>query len=569
MEKIKIFLSKYIFVLIFILSWPAVWALLVPGFYGASDDIHIAWLYEMDKVLRIWQLPPRFVPDLSFGFGYPLFNFVFPLPFYIGEIFHLFGLSLVDSIKAVFLISIPLSMFFMYRFLKEFTNDVSSLAGAIIYGFTPYRSTDIYVRGAFGESLSFVFLPLIALSVVKSFQGFNMRWMAIGGLSWAALILSHNIMAYMFLPFILLLIFMQFFFLKSGKILVLLQVILMSLLGLLISLYFWLPAILDSKLMVYDTVFNFADHFPTLKQLVTPYWGYGASVPGPGDGMSFFIGVFNLLALAFGAIFLIYFWKKFSQQQKIILLWAEISFLLAFLMMNNRSTFLWEHLPFLPFFQFPWRFLIITTFVTPIFLIAFEKVKFNLLFSFFLIGGVILLSVSYFKPHDFLGRTDSYYLNRYIPVPYASQEYLKTQEEYLRLPLNTAQRPKQNFPLVSADGSGLLKVEEFNGIDAVIKTNFEKESLLSYNKYFFPGWKAEVDGQVVLMSPGFPYGQIVLSVPSGPHLLKITFEETAFKKMVDIISLLSILAAIILTLGFGAMPKWSIFRYNIKKGSNE
>ena len=32
--------------------------------------------------------------------------------------------------------------------------------------------------------------------------------------------------------------------------------------------------------------FVFVDHFPTLRQLITPYFGYGASVPGPGDGMS-------------------------------------------------------------------------------------------------------------------------------------------------------------------------------------------------------------------------------------------------------------------------------------------
>ena len=147
MEKLTKFLSKYWWLVILILSIPACWALIVPGFYGASDDVHIAWLYEMHRSLMAGKLPPRFVPDLSFGFGYPLFNFVFPLPFYISEIFHLMGFSLVDSIKWLFLISFPLSGILMYLLLREFVNPLLSLAAAILYIYTPYRSNDTYNRG--------------------------------------------------------------------------------------------------------------------------------------------------------------------------------------------------------------------------------------------------------------------------------------------------------------------------------------------------------------------------------------------------------------------------------------
>src|SRR3989344_8282296 len=98
MEKITRFIFNLKNLVILLLFYPAVRALLVPGYYGADDDLHIAWLFELHKTLNLGQIPPRFVPDLSFGFGYPLFNFVFPLPFYIAEIFHLSGFSLVDSI---------------------------------------------------------------------------------------------------------------------------------------------------------------------------------------------------------------------------------------------------------------------------------------------------------------------------------------------------------------------------------------------------------------------------------------------------------------------------------------
>ena len=44
---------------------------------------------------------------------------------------------------------------------------------------------------------------------------------------------------------------------------------------------------------------------------------------------------------------------------------------------------------------------------------------------------------SKFKTSEYLRRGDSYYLNRYIAYPIASEKYRKTGEEYLRLPIDT------------------------------------------------------------------------------------------------------------------------------------
>lgn len=550
MEKLREILHKYGWFLVFILTIPSIVALFVPGFYGASDDMHMAWLFEMDRVIKMGQFPPRFVPDLSFGFGYPLFNFVFPLPFYIAEVFHSLGLSLVDSVKAVLFLSIPMSALFMYLFMKQFTSNFLSLAGAVIYSFTPYRSTDIYVRGAFGEALSFVCLPLIALSVTRLGLGqsgtrLDTRWIGIGGLSLAALILTHNITAYMFLPFIFLLALLWTIFIRVNRTWTLLQLILMAVVGLFSSIYFWLPAILDSKLMVYDTVFNFSDHFPTLKQLVVPFWGYGASVPGPGDGMSFFVGTVNWLMLISGIFLLSFLWRKYSIQQKVLLSWAGISFFIAFVMMNYRSVIFWQHIPLLPYFQFPWRFLIITTFVTPLFVISLEKLNSDL-FPGVVIILAILLNFTFFRPHDFLGRQDDYYLNRYIPVPKASAEYFQTGEEYLRLPLATNKRPDKNYPLVDITGGEIKKISNNGGLDSTLEISSAKGGLLNYNKYYFPGWLAELDGREVPLKAGQPFGQISIAVPPGGHQVNISFRETAGNRVLDWVSLLGVMTALVL-----------------------
>jgi len=328
MLKAEKLLGKYPLLIILLLSIPAILALLVPGFYGASDDLHIAWLQQMDKVIREGQIPPRFVPDLSYGFGYPLFNFVFPLPFYIAEVFHLLGFSLVDSIKILFGLSLPLSGYFMYKLLKEYAGVLLSLAGAVVYIYTPYRSTDIYVRGAIGEIVAFVFLPLIILAVLKITQKSKRGkcWVGILGLSTAALVMSHNIMAYMFFPFVLLFVVVKLFSSHSPRLQIFLKILAGLILGLLISVYFWLPAIVESSLLKYDTIFNFKDHFPTIKQLITPYFGYGASVAGPYDGMSFFMGTVNLSLIIVGILVLLIHRKKPKNEQLVIPIWAFLVF---------------------------------------------------------------------------------------------------------------------------------------------------------------------------------------------------------------------------------------------------
>ncbi len=535
---IKKILNKYLFVLIILLSIPAVRYLFVHGFFGVSDDLHIGWLYEMDRVIKMFQFPPRFVPDLSFGFGYPLFTFVYPLPFYIGEIFYLIGFSLVNSVKIVFGLSIPFSMYFMYKFLREFLPKELSFAGSVLYVYAPYRAVEIFVRGGIGEIVAFVFLPLIALAFVRlTSEKLSLKWIGICAFSIAALVLSHNIMAYMFMPFAIVLLIARLIFLTKNK----KKAVSFSLagitLGLLISSYFWFPAISESYLMRYDTVFNFYDHFPTLRQFITPYFGYGASVPGPYDTMSFYFGIVGILVILFGLILFVFKFKKFSKEEKIYFVWGTFVFFVSVFMMNYRSAFLWRNLPLLPYFQFPWRFISMITFCTPVFLLAFSKHRFMKIISLIVAVGAIILNFNYFKTSEYLGREDGYYLNRYIPVPSASDEYKKTSEEYLRLPKETLERPSENLPRAYAEVPGIKQINEENALDAVVLTDYKEEFILNYNKYYYPGWFARIDGKRVGILPGKPYGQITIAVPKGEHRIEVGYRESPKRLMFDLMSL--------------------------------
>lgn len=542
--------SKYsLYYILLLLSVPAVRYLFVNGFFGVSDDLHIGWLYEMDRAIKMFQFPPRFVPDLSFGFGYPLFSFVYPLPFYIAEAFHLIGFSLVNSVKLVFGLSIPFSMFTMYRLLRYYMPKSLSLAGAVLYVYAPYRAVEIFVRGTIGEIVAFAFLPLIVLSFIKiTDKNKSLKWIGIAGLSTAALVLSHNIMAYMFMPFLLLFVVARVIWVSKDKKGATTRSISGLLLGLLTSIYFWLPAIYESRLMQYDTVFNFYNHFPTLKQFITPYFGYGASVAGPYDTMSFYMGFTGLLVVLLGLIFFVKRYKSFCKDERIFLLWGILIFFLSVFMMNHRSAFIWETIPFLPLFQFPWRFLAMITLANPIFLISFSKLNKGTasVISWSVITAAIVFNFNYFKTSEYLGRVDSYYLNRYIPLKVASSAYLETSEEYLRLPKNTEKRPDRLHKRAYTDLPAELMIDEKNALNASVATISNIEFDLNYNKYYYPGWSAKIDGEKAEIVPGKPYGQISILVPAGEHVVEVEYSEPLIRLMLDLVSLVSIGTCIVI-----------------------
>ncbi len=541
-------ISKYLWVIILVLSIPAVRYLFVNGYFGVSDDLHIGWLFEMDRVVKSLQFPPRYVPDLSFGFGYPLFSFVYPLPFYFAEIFHIVGFSLVNSVKLVFGLSIPLSMYFMYKLLRSFMKVDYSLAGAILYVYAPYRALEMFVRGTLGEIVAFVFFPLILLSFIKLTSGEkSLKWIGIGGLSVAGLILSHNIMAYMFMPFLLLLVVARTFLIVKDKWQTAKNCISALFLGLVSSIYFWFPAIYESTLMKYDTVFNFYDHYPALKQFITPYWGYGASVPGNYDTMSFYMGMVDILVIAIGSVLFFRFIKKYSKEEKLFIGWAIFVCLISVFMMNFRSAFLWRNLPLLPYFQFPWRFLAMITLMSPVILIAFSKFSKLKFIPLVVIVLAIVLNFNYFKTSEYLGRLDDYYINRYIPVPVASEEYLKTSEEYLRLPKEAEKRPDKNYPRAYTDNMDVkLEVKEINALDAEVKTESDSDFVLNYSTYNYPGFVAKVDGEKVKISSGKPFGQVSFTVPTGSHTITVSYKESPFRLIFDIISVVGIITSICL-----------------------
>src|SRR5260370_36359340 len=98
-SKVSIFLIG--FAVFFCICLFAIIPLFHSGLFTMHDDEQVARLSQMYLVLSQGQFPPRWIPDLGFGFGYPLFNFYPPLVYYLGSVIHFIGFSFIDSTKIV------------------------------------------------------------------------------------------------------------------------------------------------------------------------------------------------------------------------------------------------------------------------------------------------------------------------------------------------------------------------------------------------------------------------------------------------------------------------------------
>ncbi len=364
----------------------------------STQDFHLFRLYEFDKCVQIGQIPCRWAPDAGLGYGEPLFNFYGQFVYALGEVFHLAGFSFIDSIKILFTLSILGSGIGMFYLAKSvWKNNFSALISSALYIYAPYRAVDVWVRGALPEAFSFILFPLILLSVEKK----SWIWFSI---LFSVLILTHNLSAVMFLPVILVWIIYRKFW----------QGIAAGALSLLISAFYILPVIFESKFidLVSTTTgyFDFHNHYAISFELfISRFWGYGASVWGPNDGLSLSIG--HLQWILPVLILLTLFFKRKSAKSAEFLILFILGWFYIFLT-HNKSTFIWELLPLMPYIQFPWRFLgmIVFCFSLSAGLLITYLDRFKIWITVAVCLLIIGINFSFFREDLWYKVDDSYYL---------------------------------------------------------------------------------------------------------------------------------------------------------------
>lgn len=522
------------------------------SYFPMHDDTQPTRIYLMAQALEDGQFPVRWVQYLGYGYGYPIFNFYAPLPYYVGSIPILLGFDAVDSAKILFGLVTAGAFITMFFLLKHFVKTVPAIAGATVYLLFPYHAVNTYVRGALSEQFGYLLIPLVILFYVKMFEGKSnsKKWVPFFSIFLSVLVISHNLSALMAAIVFLPLVIVHFTFSKK-KVLHLKYLFISLLLTLGLGAFYILPVIFESSFTNVSSQVgggaDFKDHFVCFEQFWNSSWGFGGSAPGCLDGLSFKLGksniVFGLVSLLF--ILATIIWKKAKQRlsfELIIPLWV-IAFSM-FLMLQISDVF-WNTIPLLKFIQYPWRFLAFAglgiSFLIGAALHSIDRVFEKKFVTFAAALIVIVVTIAdnstLFSPQASLIKD----VSRYTSPDSIEYEISKISDEYMpknfKKPRNLQDIPNKYF--LSKNAKVFITKENASSkkISAYIKTNQKEEIAVRIAPY--PAWEYYLDGkktQLKNLNNG-----ILIHVPPGEHNVVLKFNQTLIEKAGNIVSLFTIL----------------------------
>lgn len=536
-------MKKLYFILIFILGFIAVFDLFHPGFPLTHDgQDHVARIANFYQNLTQGNIIPRWAPNLNWGYGHPILEFLYPFPSYVASLFHFIGFSLTDSIKIVLGTTFILSGITMFMWTRNFLPQYAAFFSAVLYMFAPYRFVDLYVRGALGEHIAFVFPPLIFYFLLKLSKQYS-YWLIVGGsMSLAGLILSHNAISLMFLPIIIL---YAIFILWSakGKKLLIYQYTSIFVFGLGLAAFFWMPAFFEGKYTLRDIVTSqdYKTRFVDFKSLIYGNWSYGIS-----GQFSVQVGVihFTLGILSIPLVFLL---SKNEKILRILTLGTLIILFLSIFLMHESAMFIWNNVSTLQKFQFPWRFLSIAVFATSVLggiLVSRLAIKKGIAVAL-LIFVILLINKDYWRAKEYLVKDESFFTGIYNGTTDTGESAPIWSVRFME--------KRAPSPVEVISGEALVKVLQRKTTRHSYEIEAKNDVRLRENTLYFPGWKALVDGKAVDIEfqDRNSRGLITFPVSPGNHIAEIVYKETKLRLFSNLISAFSL----VLLLGYNV---WGI-----------
>lgn len=501
--------------------------------------VHLPRIAAYYKALLDGQFPVRWAGDLNYGYGMPLFNFIYQLPYLIASLLIALGFGLVSAFKFTLAVSFVFSGIFMLIFSRAFfRDDKKALVVTLFYQFSPFRLVEGFIRGSFGEVYTYTFLPLVLFGLVRIFQGSVLFGFALTCLATALLVLSHNSVSLLFFGTALL---FALLFGRNRKTRVLGILGLLS--GLLLSAFYWIPAIFEHKYTHADLFMRgvYREHFPPFVHFFIPN-PTNASILQT-NGVSVQIGFFHFVSLLASLGTLI--WDRGDKLLKRVASYGLLLVVLSLFFMHPLSTFVWEHLSFLRQFQFPWRFLSVVSFATAILsatLLAYPLFRRKIVFRYLLVL-LVISTIVYWKPGLGYDKVDEGY---YWNFPLTTTYYGETNVVWSAGP--AVSYPKERIEIIAGEGV-IQKVSKKSNLHTFTIEATTDVSVVDKTQYF-PGWRVYVDGRSVPIQFQDPNwrGLIQFSTASGYHNVRVVFEESKLRLAADLVSGLSFTALTVATL---------------------
>jgi len=563
--------------IVFVATTLAAWPFLAQSSLPTDTDaeIHIFRAAQVERAIVEGVYYPRWAPDFYYGNGYPIFNYYAPLAYHLAAYYSLAtGLGVVAGSKFVLVMAAFIGSLGMYLFVANRWGRVEAMVAGVAWCLSPYIFfLEPHARGEIAESLAIGISPVIFWAFDKVRRDGTKSSVVIAALSLGAVVLSHPLTALVAYGFLL--VFLLWEFLITPLTLVgsggnnrsssnLYAVGVAVLLGLGLSALYWLPAGFerDAVRMDYYGIghYDFRRHFIDLSELIAPaIWSdSGAAFPV----FRFSLGWVQVMLGVFGLATV--FNSKLRRSDTLLM---TLGVFAATYMMTSASRGLWEMIPPMRYFQFPMRFL--GSAALAIVPLCGMSMRWILLIKSKWVGtlapavaiGLLVwsalplmypprwsefgeLSSARFHSEELQGKWfGTTCCHDFLPV---AVEYVPPPDTFISKQFQSGIDPIEKFDrdkLPSGTTVSLVKSRTESELLQITSVNpFD----LKFSRFYFPGWKASIDGEDLPIEITEPDGRISVSLPAGKYDLLLEMTSTPIRSLANRISLASVILIVLI-----------------------
>jgi hypothetical protein len=530
--------------------------LLGGGLIISADTSHAMRIYELHRCLSDGQLPCRWVPDLGNGYGYPLFNYYPPLPYYAGNVLHGIGLSYVRAVNLLFAFGLTGAGLTMFALARRLWGDLGGLVSAVAYVYAPYLALDVFLRGALPELWALAIAPAVFWALYELVTTGRARFVLLAALSGSLLLLSHSLVAVIVAPA---LVFWTAALLalrgrERGR-----PALLAALAGVWafgLAAFFTLPVLTEGGQVQLDSLtrgyFHYSLHFASVGDLfLSRSADYSFLFGGREETLQ--IGWFHwgLAALALPVAFLLMRAGRRREVAMVVLL--ALFFAIGVFMATSASRPIWDAFHPLRFLQFPWRYLGLVSLAAAclagasLALFRGRPAMAQLGIAIVLVGLFIGSGRVFFHPLYRCHVSDAEIIagsrapNAIVnPICDSIIQHPESAAIHDYLPKAVAAIPDPpTTPARVVDGSAHIEATASGSDWLRLRVEAETPARIEAALFDYPNWRVRIDGQAVPHETSSPQGLIMFAVPPGTHAVSLRLEDTLPRRAGNALSLAS------------------------------
>ena len=552
-----------------------------PGLPNGPDVLYHS--YRVAEMNRSWShglLFPTWAEGLYLGYGSPLFHFYARLTYTITSLSNVvFGLGALDALRALLTLSLLGCSSGMYLFTRRRFGRLSGIIAGLLYVYSPYLMyTEAYARGTYPELLSFALFPWLLWRVDAVRDKPSAVNFLLLVLLQTALINAHNLMALVltgiteaWIAFETILQQLNREASRLGWHSAAWASLAISL-GIGAAATFWLPVLLESdsvhlQNLTVAGLLDYREAFVRLPDLLAlpPIHDAGA-INGLSELKILGVAQWMLALLGMAAAAALYIRGLRTHHAQSFLgvaFFAIVAFAMLFLVLP-RALPIWDSFRPIQLLQFPWRLLgpmaaclAISAGVNGLWLERLDT-RWQISLVSLIVALPIVMAIPLFYVPEWRHETLDTSIEAYHAEEAARRQLGTTfTGEYRPRNVHSVPDPTSHLLLDYADGYPIDKLNRSilpQGAAAElihnspqshewrIKSNQDFTAEI-YN-FYWVGWRAQIDGRDVEITPSLHHGLITFPVPSGEHDVRVYLGSTSARDLAAWISLLSVLVTV-------------------------